>query len=101
MSAIDDARVHQEILTARFGGQDLPDVGGGDPARRLAVYREELARVRGEDRADRDAGTLGWDTLLHEELLEAITAVDDEHRYDELIDLIGAALCWADALRRR
>jgi hypothetical protein len=101
MSALDDAFRHQAALLARFGDEDLPDIGGNDVAARLAGYRKLLARVRADDGAGRALGVLGWDTLAFEELLEALTAPDNENRYAELVDLIGLLLCWADAVRRR
>lgn len=101
MSALDDVDQHLAHLWEKYGDQDLPDIGGRNPVDRLKDYQTSLLRARADDAAGRGGGSLGWDTLLIEEVLEVITASSNEERYAELIDLAGGALAYAEVVKLR
>ncbi|MGV9364473.1 hypothetical protein [Amycolatopsis sp. NPDC003731] len=102
VSVQDDIAGRIEAVRDRWGnGDELPDIGGPLPADRREKYRRRLTAARREVEHGRRTKTLGWDSLLKEELWEALTAEDDGDRYDELLDLIAGASLMAEALKRR
>jgi hypothetical protein len=102
MTAIEDAKKHAQDLVGRYGlGNPALDLGGSVPEDRIRGYKKLLRLSRARDMQDRVTGTLGWDDLLLEELLEVFTSDTDAERYSELIQLAGTSLVYAEAVKRR
>jgi hypothetical protein len=102
VSVQDDIAGRIADVRARWGdGGELPDIGGPLPEDRREKYRRRLERARREVEHGRETKSLGWDSLLKEELWEILTAEDDGERYDELLDLIAGAALMAEAVKRR
>lgn len=102
VSVQDDIGDRVAAVRAQWGsGDELADVGGELPDARREKYRRRLEAARREVEHGRRSETLGWDSLLKEELWEILTADNDADRYDELMDLIAGARLWAEAIKRR
>lgn len=96
-----DVVSHRRWQVDKFGREDLRDIGGMFPGDALDKYRRLLASARERDARQRNNGTLGWPTLIEEEVYEAFTAPTDAERYTELIQVAATVIAWAEALRAR
>lgn len=90
------ARQHE-----KWGVQDHPLHGGKKPkagvdewfARSLAWKRNNDARV--------EAGTLGWDSILLEEVYEALAEVDSGAVEEEIVQVIAVCVTLLDSIERQ
>ncbi|MGL5852633.1 MAG: hypothetical protein ACRCZD_17780 [Phycicoccus sp.] len=97
------AQVGEELdnQLVRWGVQDHPLVGGGDWAgRNVAEYRRNEATLQEQNAGRAQMGTMGWDTILQEEVFEALSESNPEKAVAELIQVAAVAVAAADSLRR-
>lgn len=85
----------------KWGEQNHPVHGGKKPkagvdewyARSLAWKRNNDARV--------EAGTLGWDSILLEEVYEALAEVDSGAIEEEIVQVIAVCVSMLDSMKRQ
>lgn len=84
-------RKRQDVL---WGEQNHRD-GTGDAFRELSVNARDVC-----NRAS-NSGTLSWQLILMEEVLEAFAESDPEKLRTELVQVAAVAMGWVEAIDRR
>ncbi|UZJ23742.1 hypothetical protein RHODO2019_11045 [Rhodococcus antarcticus] len=98
LDAVRDERQNQDD---EWGVQNHPSTGSSTPGQRVDDYGR-LADCYKEVNTDLvKAGRLGWDTILLEEVYEALAEHDPQRRVDELIQVAAVALAEVDMLMRQ
>jgi DNA mismatch repair ATPase MutL len=84
----------------KWGEQNHPLIGGFDPE----LQREEFEAYESELKEVNDLrvefGTMGWDSILLEEVYEALAATEKAEQITELVQVAAVAIQAAMALER-
>jgi hypothetical protein len=90
-----DVRREREAQDAKWGEQNHADGTGGAHYRlRADVYREQTV-------LHAEQGRSFWDSILKEEVYEALAETDPEKLRAELVQVAAVAQAWAEAIDRR
>jgi|SRR5690606_10660452 len=85
----------------RFGEQNHPDLielWQKDVRRLYQQWADEWKEANWARVMDND---LAWDSILLEEVYEALAEEDQGRLFDELIQVAAVAVAWAEAVQRR
>ena len=83
----------------KWGPQSHPDL---DPDQSIVLgYRDLEASVKVVNDAKAQAGLATWDTILLEEVFEALTAGTVAERIKELTEVAAVAVAWIEDLQSR
>lgn len=88
--------VERAVQAARWGVQDHPSV---DPALSYGIPTELRAKAACDMAGQ--AGVLTWAHIAVEELAEAVDAVDEVARREELVQLGAVVVAWIESIDRR
>lgn len=89
-----------ERQLAKWGEQDHPLHGGKKPEAGVALWfaRASAWKVNNHKRVEDD--TMGWDSILLEEVYEALAETDPEKVREELVQTIAVCLNIIDSMER-
>lgn len=101
--------VVEEILAevgrqdAQWGEQNHPFIGGFPERERVLVrnYGAKAAELKGQNNARVQADTMGWDSILLEEVYEALCEKDQERAEYELVQVGAVVVNALLSLRRQ
>lgn len=84
----------------RWGVQDHPLIGGNMPSVTRGTYVSQAANFKRRNNCRVAAGNLGWDTILLEEVYEALESQTPEGAIEELIQVAAVAMQAVLAIKR-
>jgi len=87
-----DERVEQD---EKWGEQNHPDGTG----RTFSTL--DAARIKSENALRVAKGTLTWQDILEEEVIEAFAETDSQALIDELVQVAAVAVAWIECIERR
>lgn len=92
---------HVDVLSVQADPMDWTQIPFARPDR--AWYEDRLAAIRAVNEVRDRAGVIAWDTILLEEVLEALVeAYDDPEKLrEELVQVSAVTVAWMESLRRR
>jgi len=96
-----EVRQERDAQNERWGEQNHPSGGGRAPEKAYAYYAQRAADWKAINDARVANGTLGFDSILLEEVYEALAEEDPAKRRAELIQVAAVAVCEVEAIDRR
>jgi len=95
-----EVEAERQAQDKRWGEQNHPQQGGNAPAKGIAHYAELADQWKRFNDARVKAGTLGFDSILLEEVYEALGEESPGLRREELLQVAAVAVCAVEALDR-
>lgn len=95
-----EVETERKAQDKRWGEQNHPQQGGNAPDKGIAHYAELADQWKAFNDARVAAGTLGFDSILLEEVYEALGETDTALRREELLQVAAVAVCAIEALDR-
>lgn len=99
-SVLLEVEAERKAQDKRWGEQNHPQQGGKNPDAGIAAYSARASDWKriNDDRVT--AGLLGFDSILLEEVYEALGERDPKLRREELLQVAAVAVCAIEALDR-
>lgn len=102
VSVLGEVLREREAQDVRWGEQNHTVLGGiaMSPDNRRRVYAQEASRYKAINDVYAKNGNLGWDTILLEEVYEALSEPDSFALEEELIQVAAVAVAAVESIRR-
>lgn len=98
-TVVNEVRHERMCQDIKWGQQDWPDVSRGATSRADYGAKAEHWKFVNDQLAEN--GTIGWDSILLEEVFEALAEEDPTMLRTELIQVAAVAVAWVEAVDRR
>jgi hypothetical protein len=96
-----EVRAERKQQDEQWGEQNHPLVGGSDPELSRAHYEGRATAWKNANGFRAKWDNMGWDSILIEEVYEALAEEDEQKARAELIQVAAVALTVVEAIDRR